>query len=223
MATDYGRIVEGGWGERLIAVAAKPGRHAGVVYRAANGSPALLHLANHLDLQNDEPAPPRYVWVEPALEYEDAVSLAGYCRLVWQALSGRRGIPYGLRYDEDVGFDPDTGDLICGDDGRGMTCATFVVHLFRSAGNPLLYGNEWPNDRPGDRERQEELIAMLRRMGDPEYQRQADLISGQVGCPRIRPEEVAGACLETELPAHFDACERNGQYILSLIQAAGRA
>jgi hypothetical protein len=37
------------------------------------------------------------------------------------------------------------------------------------------------------------------------------------GGPRIRPQEVAGACLEDVLPATFSQCSSNGEYILAML------
>jgi len=38
-----------------------------------------------------------------------------------------------------------------------------------------------------------------------------------VTCIRIRPEEVAGACLEASRPVGFTECQKNGQLIMAMI------
>ena len=54
----------------------------------------------------------------------------------------------------------------------------------------------------------------------PRYPDHAALIERDIGCPRIRPEEVAGACLEDVLPAGFDRCESNGHFLVGLLRGA---
>jgi hypothetical protein len=199
------------------------GTHAGVAYRGPDGAARLLHLAFHLDLRDNDfdRVRSRFVCVVPNLRRADLVALAGYCRRIFLTNSAGR-IPYNLAYEPGTTFDPDTGDLILPSDGTGMSCATFVVHLFRSAGNPLIDLTNWPADRAGDREPQEELVRMMQTDPSPIYQAQAARIRSQIGCPRVRPEDVAGGCLEDVLPAGFEQCDSNGREILALLEVINR-
>ncbi len=204
-----------------VAVAARltrTGTHVGVAYRGPEGTEQFLHFCFHLDLENEDFAPSRsrYVCVVPNLHRAELVALAGFCRRVYRA-NARGVIPYNLAYEAGTMLDPDTGDLVIAENGTGMTCATFVVHLFRSLGIPIIDMTDWPAGRPGDRERQEELVRMLATHPSPEYMAHAARIRGQIGCPRVRPEEVAGACLEDVLPAAFEQCESNGRTILTML------
>lgn len=197
------------------------GTHAGIVYRGSDGTLRLLHQAFHLNLRDDEfvERRGRFVCVVPSLLHDELVALAGYCRRIYLVNSSRGGIPYNLELELNEGFDPVTGDLVMPGSATGMSCATFVVHVFRSAGNEIVDPTDWPRAtaRAGDVERQEQLIRMMEQNPSPEYQRQADRIRSQRGCPRIRPEDVAGACLEDSLPARFAQCDRNGRLLLGVI------
>jgi hypothetical protein len=199
------------------------GTHAGVAYRGADGSTRLLHLAFHLDLRDDdfERYRPRYVCVVPNLHRADLVALAGYCRRIYLR-NAVGGIPYNLAYEPGTTLDPDTGDLVLPETGTGMSCSTFIVHFFHSSGNRILDVTGWPASRPGDTERQEELVRWMEANPAPAFQTQAARIRGQIGCPRIRPEDVAGGCMEDVLPARFDDCDSNGRGILAMLAVIDR-
>jgi hypothetical protein len=68
------------------------------------------------------------------------------------------------------------------------------------------------------------LVNSMARSPDPEVCRQAAQIRSQIGkAPRVRPEEVAGACLEEPLPASgvdFVQCEENGRKVLEVCDSA---
>lgn len=200
------------------------GTHAGIAYRGEDGLPRLLHLAWHLALFDDDFQFARndYLSVIPNLRRADAIALAGYCRRIFRVNNaGGQRVPYNLEYEPGTGFDPDTGDLVLPKGATGMSCSTFVVHVFRSSGNPLIEATGWPADRPGDRERQEELVRMLENHPAPHYRGQGARVRSQIGCPRIRPEDVGGACLEDRLPAGFDQCDLNGRMILAALNVIG--
>lgn len=202
------------------------GPHAAILYRSAEGRPKFLHLAWHRVLRDEGFAgqEQEFVSVEPNLERDDRVALAAYCRRIALANMARRAIPYNLRYEPGTTFDPDTGDFLLPEGATGLSCATFVVQVFRSAGLPILDASTWPPARPKDRERQRTLIEWLRDYPDPRHRDpiQADRLEAEVGCPRIRPEEVAGACLEDEIPAGFEQCEPNGCFLIGLVEAGAQ-
>jgi hypothetical protein len=217
MPANLTRIVPRGGEPGLLAVAVCHGPHAGIVYLGAGGRLELLHFAWHGDLRQ-EAYRPNYVCVELNLLRAEGVALAGYCRKIYSANAQRNTIPYNLRYDEGTRFDPATGELVLPAGATGMNCATFVLHVFRSAGAPLIDASGWPA-RLSDRPRQEGLVATLGGSPDPGQRSQAALISPEVGCPRIRPEEVVGAALEDTLPATFDHCEPNGRLMGALLDS----
>jgi hypothetical protein len=222
MPANPSRIVGHNRMPEFLGVAVGPGPHAGVVYRGRDAVMRLLHFAFHRNLRgDDEYSTCMGLWLCVQLNVlrSEQVAIAGYCRLVFEVNASRRNIPYNLRYEVGTGFDPDTGELILPAGATGMSCATFVVHLFRSAGSPILDAANWPAERPGDRERQERLVAMLRNHRNVETQVHAEVVASQIGCPRISPEDVVSACLEDDLPAVFQQCETNARLIATVIAA----
>jgi hypothetical protein len=223
MATSYLGIVTSDYCGILIAAAVRKGPHAAIVYRSDDSQPRILHFAWHHFLKDDALSDHQsdYVCVVPiGIERDDQVALAAYCRRIYRANASRCTIPYNLRYDPETSFDPDTGDFVRPETATGLNCATFVVQVFRSSGNPILDGDGWPQ-RPKDVERQRYLVDYLRNCPNPAHRdpAQADLIELEIGCMRIRPEEVVGACLEKELPALFGQCEPNGYFLIGLVEA----
>lgn len=198
------------------------GTHAAIAYYSMSPVPAmrLLHLAWHRDLRDEEFAEHggEYSWVSLGLEHAEEVALAAYCRLVSRN-EERENITYALRYDDTVTFDPITGEVILPSGATGMSCSTFVAHLLRSFGIQLLDMSSWRMDRPGDRERQQQLVAWLSSHYDADYRAQAVRITPQIGCARVRPEDVVGACLfwTEERSANYADCEVGGRVILALL------
>jgi hypothetical protein len=229
MPANRRRIVNPSDSVRHLAVAAcrtEHGTHVGIVYREGTER-KLLHFAFHHCLveQDFKKFRHRYVSVEPALTDPELIAFAGLCREIYRQFQAHQRMPYNLQNDQS-GFDPSTLDFVMPMGSTGISCATFVLKTFSSPGPPvgvwLLDASGWQASRPGDREMQEYYVKTLRNMpdstGGPAYaadcRAQADRIESEIGCPRIRPEEVAGACLEDELPATFRQCERNGRLIL---------
>jgi hypothetical protein len=220
MPADIGRIV-GANEDITLAVALcrthGQGTHLGVVYRDGN-SVKLIHFAFMHDLREDDFSRfrNRYVCAVPDLLPATLAALAGYFRRIASKYANRGSlIAYNLAPVTGAGFDPDTEDYAAGPNGEGFSCATFVVHAFRSAGHRILDTAGWPTGRPGDRRRQLELIQELRNHGHSTW---ADRVeNNELGCPRIAPEEVAGACLENAPPASFLPCERHGRLLLTIL------
>ncbi len=231
MPANLERICYGHNPVQFIAVAVSKtneiNTHAGIVYRH-DGDLRLLHFAWHHKLKEDDFSTWRkfYICVDPNLQRADKVALCGYCNRIYTSERNRNSIPYNLALDNRVQIHPVTSDFIIPSEGTGMNCATFVLHVFHSANNPLLTTAGWPlaKDRPGDKERQQSLVDTLASSPNEADQQQAKLVASEVGnCFRIRPEEVAGACLEDILPATFAACEPNGVRILEMLNSTGIA
>jgi hypothetical protein len=94
-----------------------------------------------------------------------------------------------------------------------------AICLNHSPGRPLVDASTWiirPSpEREGDVAAQERFVGLLASL--PETSEQAERIRAEIGGPRIRPQEVAGACLEDVLPGTFSQCSSNGEYILRML------
>jgi hypothetical protein len=118
----------------------------------------------------------------------------------------RPRIPYGFRrgtsrFDELGRFIPGPGDT-------GLTCSTFIQAIFDWARIPLLDEATW-EVRDADRVAQQALLEYLRRNKDAT----ADYlvaIEREVGCMRVRAEEVAASSAISEQPVSFRVASAEG-------------
>jgi len=172
--------------------------HIGMLYRTAEGEPAkILHLAWHHQLRSDPPSQSYPCWVRPWIPNERALAIAAFCRRIWKK-AGDDQVPYG--FSAPSAFFDHSGALISGSAKVGLTCASFVLAVFDSAGLPLVRLEEWPSPTPDDKARQRELLDQLRKNADvsPAH---LSALETEIGNVRYRPLEVAGAGTSEVLPA----------------------
>lgn len=193
-----------------VAVTITPHRntHAGVIYHDAAGNVRILHLAFHLKLE-EIPWDASYLCVVPNLEDEDAEVVAAHCRLI---ADGKPTIHFAIHYNPKARLQKVGGTVLLLHEGKGLNCSTFVLTVFESAGPKLLTKVGWEK-RESDKSWQRFLVNLLRSHNAPlTYVKR---VAKDIGCARVRPEEVAGACLERDLPANFSQCEPNGLAVIS--------
>ncbi len=194
-------------------VAAPPeAAHIGVAWRDTDGNLRWLHLAFHHRLRN-EAVPADHAWVASRIEPERLALVAAMCERV-VARNGRR-IPYGFRYVASRFVDD--GSLVLGPDERGLTCATFVLAIYASVGITLLHLDDW-TPRDDDRERLDELVALLREHCDDE--KHIDAVAQEVKGVRFRPAEVAGGSSEP-LPCGFAQAVSAAASLVAALSARG--
>lgn len=177
-----------------------PGRwHAGMLHRPQEEVVNMLDLANDHWLRNSPPSN-KYAWVQLELPAVRLLSVAAMCRRIAKLYaSPARRLPYAFRYIETI-FSVD-GKMLLGKSEHGLTCATFILAVLKSAGVDLLKLGEWPQ-RDGDVDRHRELLAMLQ--GDSNVSRaHIAEVAAEVRCVRYRPEEVVGAASSAQLPVSF--------------------
>lgn len=184
------------------------GRHLGLIHRRREaGAARVIHLAFHHELM-DEPSPSdsfeNGLCVRPSISPELASNIAALCRRVAQR---RERIPYALRYSGSSFVE--SGELSLLESDAGLTCATFVVALFRSVGVDLLDLGSW-RTREDDRVFQEWVVRELRRRGENDH---ADRVESEVGCARFRPSEVAGSSSADAHPVAFEVAIRLGEEV----------
>ncbi len=187
--------------------------HTGILYRDAQQRTRLLHLRFHYDLHS-EPFDGSYICVDLELEIEDAKSVAQWCQLIAND-SSKFPVRFAINYNPNATLRREQGRPVIRSYGKGLNCATFVIILFKEIGINLVNFDRWPK-RPRDAVWHKRLLEELRKHTDvsPGYFRR---VERDVGCARVRPEEVAGAGLEYDLPASFAQCEANGVFVLEKI------
>jgi len=126
-----------------------------------------------------------------------------------------------MKVDAAARFNAATGEPHLGE-GVGLTCSTFVLIVFLSAGVPLVDLTNWPA-RPTDAPRHSDLINFLTGQGgDPAY---IARVQAELPCSRVAPEEVAGAGMNPDLltnqPANQAFTERAARWILGLLDHNG--
>lgn len=185
--------------------------HTGVLYRLWDNGPLfLLHLEMDRQLTN-ELFEGGYAWVVPELLPEEENDIAATCRILWKKLPAiSNSFRYGFPYDPDAYIDKVSGYPVSIIAPHGLTCSTFVLAIFRSSNVRLVDMTDWKH-RPEDEQWYRRLVAYMRSNGVEEAHLR--LIQGDVDALRVRPHEVAGACLEKDLPANFAQCQANGQRI----------
>ncbi len=182
-------------------------RHIGLLYRDINSDAiVLLHLAFHLDLRCHIPM--NGLWVDPDFDLPRLRQVAAISRQVW-AKNGKR-VPFGISRPNDC-FDHETYEFLIQPSRHGLTCATFVLAMFLEAGLEIVEYDSWPS-RPEDVAWQEEILAKLRsRQADPDH---VAAVEQDIGCIRVRPEEVAGAAALSPHPVNFQRTEPIAEDIL---------
>ena len=166
--------------------------HAGVLYRDGDKA-AVLHLGWQDYLSRDWEW--TRMWAAPDVEPERLVSVAGLCRRIWRTYERSRTSPYAIRF-AGTSFSAD-GQLVLGEGARGLTCATFLLAVFKAVGIELVDEADWPVREEADR-------AFLDTISNFATAEHLALLRAEVaeGCARIHPDEVLGACA-CPLPARF--------------------
>lgn len=194
--------------------------HCGVLFSVSQDEVRMLHLAWHKDLRNDPVADKpmqKYAWVSPNLSRERALALVAWCRRIWKRHE-KRGLAYGLRFDATIFHQ--TGEVRWGTDEVGLTCATFVLAVFRAARIELLRLGDWPEPDEHDRARQRALVQSLRN--DPQVPRDhCDALDREVGMvSRYRPVQVAGACSVSSWPCSFSEATSAANLVIDAFQSS---
>lgn len=175
------------------------GTHAGIILIDSSGQLRICHLRFHLEFAF-EPVANGYYWVLPRIPRERLMHVADLCEIISERYSDGL-LEYAFKYSDEK-FDLRTGELLS-PTGRGLTCATFVLAVFRSLGLEILDLDSWQT-RCKDVVAQKRLVRMGRKYR-PQFEKQwAYLESFEVGkCTRYRAEEVAAGSIAPKHPANF--------------------
>ncbi len=158
-----------------------------------------------------------------ALEAEEEHDVRGMCRLIHDrhnsgAQSTAYRIPYAFRHGHNDRFNAANGELMLSD-GLGLTCSTFVLTAFESAGVSLVNFDGW-QERAEDNARHNALLEKMRN-GIPEHgippaqPEHVERLRKELPCIRVRPEEAAATGLYNDLPINFEQLASAGAWILA--------
>jgi hypothetical protein len=185
-------------------------RHTGIAYRVDDGGTIfLLHLEWNYRLTSEAFSAP-YLWVQTSLPIREQKYVAGLCALI---ANRQPGIPYGLERTG-VSFDTNTGDIVVGEEGKGLTCASFILAVMQSIGLTLLEEDEWPQ-RNNDAW-QSWVVETLRKTKAP--QAQIDAVERDVGSRRFTPEEVVASSTDSSWPVGYARARELSGKLLSQLQ-----
>jgi hypothetical protein len=200
-----------------IAIVHSGQQHTGILHKEEVSDEArLAHLAWHNQLKNGQPKDD-YLWVDPPIPQRRARQVAARCRQILRA--NYRGIPYAFSPPNDC-FDLETGSLLLGPSRVGLTCASFVLAVFDSAGIRLADYDTWPRQRAGDFEWQKHVIEQLQEDGaSPEH---IALVKDEMGATRYRPEEVAACAAANQVPCPFSVADPLSQKVLEALELHGK-
>lgn len=197
------------------------GAHVGILYVADDeGRRRHLHLAWHNQLKDEESPSDDAFWIEPAMDELVLSDVRASAALIARRHKDNR-VPYAFHV-ADAAFDP-KGILQLGN-SRGLTCATFVLLVFAHVNFQLLDAGTWDRDRSPERKKEDEeaqkfLTKQLRRVDETH----ADLVAKEIGCTRIRAEEVAAASGIAGHPIAFLTAQPHGRHLLALWSADAHA
>lgn len=168
--------------------------HCGLAFRMGEDF-KILHLAHHNDLECDDNCNQFQVFVKPSIPRELQIPFIQMCRAIKEEVDeGHKDIAYGLSYDE-YAMCVD-GKLYLAENEIGLTCATYVITLFHSAGIDLVDIHNWPERKEdmGWFQRVKRIFEnhMVKLYLGMTKEHQSKILNEKFG-PRFRPEEVAAS------------------------------
>lgn len=182
--------------------------HLGVFHRLAGGNVGVLHLGWE-DYVSMEWSWQR-LWASPAVPPERLRSVSGLCRLIWEEYRATKKFPYGLHYASQF-FTHDGALQRDATTESGLTCATFVLAVFRSVGIELIDLSSWPVRENEDRA----FLAVVASFAAPALLKALEA-EVDAGSKRVQPDEVIGACADPP-PMRFTECKLNGVQAVQML------
>jgi hypothetical protein len=197
-------------GETAAVVVAKTtiGFHAGVIYsNVADNTPHVLHLGWNNLLMHEWTLPDR-CWATPETHPIRLRNVRARCRQIASKFKETGRMPYSLG-DSSSRFHFD-GTLLLGKESEGLTCATFVLAIFRSVGLELVDVATWPLRSA------EDLVRVAKR-GSDEVLTQRLEIQSSMGTQRVLANELLTALAGTP-PVAFDYIRGHVEATNTLLQ-----
>lgn len=178
----------------------------------------FVHVAWHNDLRNDiiEDADARiqnksYICLNTFLNFklDDGASAEAFSAFVDLVLKKNfeKGLPYSFAF---TGSFNDQGEWVSDEpiEGKGFTCATFVMMLFSSFGYKIIEHESWII-RDSDIEKEQEIYESLMQNNTDSTHMEA--MKNFINVIRIRPEEVsvASAIYKAQKPSDYKYIQTN--------------
>lgn len=167
-------------------------QHIGILHNySVDGTTKFLHLESYNTLSRDLPNQD-YIWVDVDLDEIVKITLIAMCELIYN--QNQNSIPYGISMNK-TAFDTN-GNFVKETEYGGLTCATFVMQVFKSQSIDLIDFTNWPI-RAEDKAWQVYIIKLLKKH-IPQLLTAKNFLSEQMNeiaqdIQRYRPEEVAAA------------------------------
>ncbi|MBK8806609.1 MAG: hypothetical protein IPO21_08175 [Bacteroidales bacterium] len=206
----------------LVGQSGEDQLHCGIVYRF-NGKFNAIHLAWHFYLAHEEGYVKNltgYLFLKSSIHEIRQNSIAAMCRRILKRQDEQK-IPYGLLYTG--GNFTREGVLNLDTQESGLTCATFVMAVFKSCGIQLIDIENWEY-RETDSVWHKSIVESLKdtkdRFGISELH--IENVSNEQGCSRFRPEEVATSSVFKEIPADSKDIIRFGEELRNIVMKKKR-
>lgn len=199
------------------------GSHIGIMFHSAKDGLQLLHLRFHKDLSVESfPVTPPVTWVAspPNIHIVASKALVGLVRSIAKR---RPQIKYGINVEAAKDSISPSGAYKLPKGSDGLTCATFVVEVFRAASLPPLIALETWHATPENKIWGEGVCKLLEHVGaDPLHVAE---VRANINGLRVRPEEVAAATQfpSKSLPVKFEAAASNGAMVMNALHWASFA
>ena len=177
--------------------------HCGVSYKIEEEI-NFMHFAFHFNLIHDffNDYYSQYLFIKSKIPYIRQLNIAAFWDVIWQNKKNNN-IPYGILYEKS--FFDNNAVFNLEDNECGLTCATFVLAIFKLCGYNLLDIDSWEH-RDDDKIYHNKVIENLIKYKD-DYNISEDHIEKvrkNIGAYRFRPEEVTASVTLTKLPATFN-------------------
>lgn len=192
-----------------IAVALTPspfGSHVGILFHTAKEGMHVLHLQFHMDLIAEPfPQPTKTCWIASKADVPPIASkaLVGVVRALSKRLPK---IKYGINFLAAQGSIDSNGNYKAPKGSDGLTCATFVLEVFRAASLRLIKEDTWTSTEANVAWGHKVCKALEINEVDPAH---IEHVRSNIVGLRIRPEEVAAASQNApkERPIDFNVAE----------------
>ena len=184
--------------------------HVGFLYRTEGNYTCVLHLSGHRQLQ-EEPPRKGQLCILCEIEPVRLPSLAAFARSLYRK-NKNQGIPYAFSSPEQDWFSTE-GGLLLGPERLGLTCANFVLALYRAVGLPLVQLAFWPAREDDSAWQQSVLDEWAPIIAEKKQKTREHFaqVRNEIGSVRCRPNEIGGAALASEFPCEFETAVKLGE------------